>query len=220
LALDLDDTLVDWPAAIDAATWRALAVVGLPRDVLAFRSLWEEIREYTWRVRAGRVMDRAHWRLMYEPQVPWERAFPDWTKSMRGAAVRAFREALQPGLFADALPALDALRGQKLAILSNNPAAKVAVQRLGLGGRFAAVVHPDDPFRKPHREAFAMTASALGVDLAGLAHCGDSLAMDVEGALAAGVGQVVWVDRWDRAGDASPGAERVTSLAGLAALLA
>ena len=215
IIFDFDDTLVDWPTTIDAAILGGLEAAGLPNEWLAVRSLWEEIRGYTWARRDGRVVDRAHWKLLLEPQVPWQRAFPFERKAALQAGWTRFRELLEPQLFADALPMLDRLRGAyPLALLSNGSMAKHLAGKLGIADRFVSITLADDPFRKPHARAFEDACSAAAVELAEAIYVGDSFANDVEGAVAAGM-RAVWVDR---IGDGHPlpwGAWRVDRLSKL-----
>ncbi len=219
---DMDDTLTDWPAAIDRAAGPALASVGLDGDALALRSLWEEIRGYTWRIEHGRVVDRGHWRLLFEPQEPFDRAFPDWPRERRKRAAATFREGLEPPpLFPDALPALDQL-GQRftLGVISNSPFARMTLSRLGVVDRFASIFMCDDPFRKPHPQAFADGCRAAGVAAADAAFVGDSFSADIEGGLVAGFARLFWLDRYES--DANPPlpAVRVRSLTAIAPLIA
>ncbi|AKT36668.1 HAD family hydrolase [Chondromyces crocatus] len=83
--------------------------------------------------------------------------------------------------------------GIPVAVLSNSEGrlAELA-DELGWRARFVAIADSGKlGFEKPGREIFAWTAAALGVSLEHVAHVGDSLAADVEGALAAGM-RAVW----------------------------
>jgi putative hydrolase of the HAD superfamily len=213
---DFDDTLIDWPTAIDHAIGEGLAAAGLPADRLARNSLWEEIRAYTWVRRDGRVIDRAHWKLLFEPQVPWQRAFPFESKSAVAAGSQRFRELLEVPLFPDAAAALDQLRERyPVALLSNSPIAKHWATKLGILDRFSSITLADDPYRKPHPRAFHDACDAARVSPDGAIYVGDSFRNDIEGALDAGL-RAVWVDRF---GDGHPlpfGAWRVEKLSKLA----
>jgi putative hydrolase of the HAD superfamily len=217
---DLDDTLLDWPSAIDRAIEAGLSAAGLPREPLTRDSLWDEVRGYTWERRGGLVVDRAHWKLLFEPQVPWQRAFPLEVKAAVAAGAKRFREALDPQLFEDAVATLDELAAHwPLAMLSNAPNAKHTLGKLGLLDRFVSVTLADDPYRKPHPRAFEDACLAAGVAPARAAYVGDSFANDVEGALNAGL-RAVWVDRHADGHAVPPGVVRVERLAGLAGVLA
>ena len=215
ILFDLDDTLIDWPAAIDRAIDGGLAAAELPVERLTRESLWEEIRAYTWLRRDGRIVDRAHWKLLFEPQVPWRRAFPFERKDAVAAGSKHFRELLEVPLFPDALATLDQLGARyTLGVLSNSPTARYALTKLGLASRFAAITMADDPYRKPHRLAFEGACAALDSTADTTIYVGDSFANDIEGALDAGL-RAVWVDRF---GDGHPlpfGAWRVDRLSKL-----
>jgi putative hydrolase of the HAD superfamily len=216
----MDDTLTDWPSALERAISEGLAALGIPDEPLARRSVWDEVRAYTWVRRDGLVVDRAHWKLLLEPQVPWERAFPLEPKAEVKRAAARFRELLDPQPFADAEETLDALAGRHLlGVLSNSPFAAPTLKRFGLARRFRAIVSPDDPFRKPHPRAYADACQALGVEHGEAVYVGDSFANDVEGALAAGLCPV-WVDRFADGYPLPEGVRRVTSLSALPGLLA
>jgi putative hydrolase of the HAD superfamily len=220
ILFDLDDTLTDWPAALDRALTAGMDALGVPGEPLARRSLWDEITAYTWARRGEMVVDRAYWKLLFEPQVPWERAFPLEPRAAVKAAAAAFRAALEPLPFAEAAPVLDLLAAQGLAlgVLSNNPMAAYILKQNGLGPRFRAVVSPDEPYRKPHPQAFISACEAMGAPTAACAYVGDSYQNDVEGAHAAGL-TPVWVDRTGDGYAVPAGAHRITALAELPAAL-
>src|SRR6476646_11550563 len=90
VAFVLDDTLIDWTAGIE----QAAATVGDP-------GILERVRAETWVTRGDVVVDRHHWRVLHDPD-----AF------MPPALVEPFLAALDPPLFADARPALEALHGR------------------------------------------------------------------------------------------------------------
>ncbi|EYF01450.1 HAD family hydrolase [Chondromyces apiculatus] len=84
-------------------------------------------------------------------------------------------------------------RGVPVAVLSNSEGRlRELAEELGWGSHFVAIADSGKlGFEKPGREIFAWTADALGVELAQVVHIGDSLAADVEGAIAAGM-RAVW----------------------------
>ena len=215
----MDDTLVDWSHAISTAVGNAVDVLGLSGERLASRSLHEEICAYTWRFRDGLVVGRAHGRLYLEPGVAIDRAFPDRPAALRRQAAHRFRDALVPSLHPDVLPALDALRDVPAAVLSNNALARVTLQRLGIFNRFLAVTIPDDPYRKPHGEAFAQGCRLLGFPSGDVAFVGSGIANDIEGAMSAGLSPVIWVDRFRDRYPAPPPSTRIQSLRELADFL-
>lgn len=219
LLFAIDDCLVDWSDAIQAAVANALAVLNLSSEPLAARSLGEEITSYTWHMREGRVVERAHWRLFFEPGEPIDRAFPGYPPSMRREAARMFHAALKPALFADVLPSLSALSSRPLGVLSNSSLARVTLRRLGVLDRFAVVAIAEDPHRKPHKDAFARACGVLGLPPGDVAFVGSSLANDVESAVNAGHAPVFWIDRFSERRPVPRGATRIRSLSDLPALL-
>ncbi|WP_437287762.1 HAD family hydrolase [Sorangium sp. So ce406] len=100
--------------------------------------------------------------------------------------------------------------GVPVAVLSNSEGRlDELVDELGWSARFVAVADSGRlGFEKPGREIFAWTAERLGAPLASVVHVGDSLAADVEGALAAGM-RAVWFKGDPRRAAPMPHAERV-----------
>ncbi len=194
VAFDLDDTLTDWWTGIS----RAAAAVGAPE-------ILDRVRELTWIRRAGVVVDRHHWRVLHEPAT-----------FMAAELVEPFLAALDPPLFDDAIPALDALRGEvKLALLTNNPYGADVLDRHGLHvDVFDSVVIADPLVRKPKPGAFAPLVDALALAAGEIAFVGDSVPADVEGALGAGL-RPVWLNRWSDPWPVPPGVIAITSLAEL-----
>jgi len=191
IAFDLDDTLIDWPTGIA----RAAAAVGAPE-------ISERVRDATWVKRDAVVVDRQHWRTLHEPE-----AF------MAADLVEPFLAALDPPLFADVMPTIDALRGEvRLALLTNNPFGTQVVERHGLHVNvFDCVVIADPCLRKPDPRAFESLVTALRVPVRDIAYVGDSVPSDVEGAIRAGL-RAVWLDRWTDPWLPPEGVVRITSL--------
>ena len=194
VAFDLDDTLTDWWTGIG----RAADAVGVPE-------IRDRIRERTWLRRDGVVIDRHHWRVRHEPE-----AF------MATELVEPFLAALDPPLFDDVLPALEALRGRvKLALLTNNPFGAEVVARHGLDADvFDCVVVADPSVRKPDPRAFTPLVETMRVAPGAIAYVGDSVSADVEGALGAGI-RAVWIDRWNDPWPFPSGVVRIGSLSEL-----
>ena len=176
VAFDLDDTLTDWHTGIA----RAADAVGDPE-------ILDRVVAATWVRRDGVVVNRQHWRVLHETA-----AFvPD-------ELVEPFLNALDPPLFDDAIPALEALRGPlPLALLTNNPLGAQVLERHGLHADvFEYVIVADPSIRKPDPRAFAALVAACGGDAGAIAYVGDSITADVEGARDAGL-RAVWLDRWN-----------------------
>src|SRR4051812_31744907 len=206
---DLDDTLLDWAAAIRVA-------VG---DDLADRLLtWAA--EHLWKRRDGGVVARDTWRLHEFADDLWPRALADVDPDDVRLVLKRFREELWVGFYPDAVPTLDRLvHDHRLAVCSNNPYLMAEAERLRLRDWFEAIelVPPDR--RKPHPEAFLALCQHLGTAPARTVHVGDSVLSDAEGAHAAGL-VAVWLDRHGDRWEPPPGVHRITSLAELPDLLA
>jgi HAD superfamily hydrolase (TIGR01509 family) len=194
VAFDLDDTLTDWWAGIA----RASTAVGAPE-------ILDRVRAETWVRRDGVVVNRNHWRVLHEPDT-----------FMPAELVEPFLAALDPPLFDDVIPALDALRGRaRLALLTNNPYGADVLDRHGLHTDvFDAVVVADPSVRKPDPRAFAPLVETLGIAPSAIAYVGDSVSADVEGALGAGM-PAVWLDRWNDPWPLPAGVVRIASLSEL-----
>src|SRR4051812_32113987 len=198
VAFDLDDTLTDWTAGIATAA----AAVGDP-------GVLERVRAETWVPRGRVVVDRRHWRVRHEAE-----AF------MAADLVESFPAALDPPLFADARPALEALHGRvTLALLTNNPFGAEVLTRHGLDAEvFDCVVVADPDYRKPDPRAFAPVLETLALPAREIAYVGDSVIADVEGAARAGL-RAVWLDRWNDAWTPPAGVLRIGSLTELADMM-
>ena len=194
ISFDLDDTLTDWWTGIALAA----AAVGAPE-------ICDRVREATWIRRDGVVVDRHHWRVLHEPAT-----------FMAAELVDPFLAALDPPLFDDVIPALEALRGRvKLALLTNNPYGADVLDRHGLHvDVFDSVVVADPSVRKPNPRAFAPLLDALTLEANEIAHVGDSVPADVEGALGAGL-QAIWLNRRNDPWPLPTGVVSITSLSEL-----
>lgn len=129
-----------------------------------------------------------------------------------------FAERMRVELFDDVLPALTALaaRYPLLAVTNGN----AHVSRVGLGEFFAHSLSATDfGMAKPDPRIFHAAAGLAGVAASEVLHVGDDAAMDVLGAMGAGM-QAVWVNRVGHAWEHETQAHiTVTSLAELADLL-
>lgn len=104
-----------------------------------------------------------------------------------------FAERMRVELFDDVLPALAALSARFPLVALSNGNAHVA--RVGLGQFFAHSLSASDfGFAKPDARIFHAAADKAGVGSAHILHVGDDAALDVVGALGAGM-QTVWVNR-------------------------
>jgi HAD superfamily hydrolase (TIGR01549 family) len=191
IAFDLDDTLTDWYTGIA----KAAAAVGVPE-------ILDRVRADTWVRRDGVVLDRHHWRVFHEP-----------ASFMSADLVEPFLAALDPPLFDDAIPALDALRGRvRLALLTNNPFGAEVLERHGLHRDvFDCIAIANPEVRKPDVRAFAPLLEQLHLAASEIAYVGDSITADVEGARAAGL-RAVWIDRWNDPWPVPSDVQRISSL--------
>jgi FMN hydrolase / 5-amino-6-(5-phospho-D-ribitylamino)uracil phosphatase len=104
-----------------------------------------------------------------------------------------FAERQRVDLFADALPALQALSARFPVVALSNGNADV--HRVGIGAYFHASVSAKDVgVGKPDPHIFRVAAQQAGVAPSEVLHIGDDAALDVVGAVAVGM-QTVWVNR-------------------------
>ncbi len=104
-----------------------------------------------------------------------------------------FAERMRVDLYEDVLPALTILAARFPLVAVSNGNAHVA--RVGLGQFFAHSLSASDfGVAKPDARIFHAAADKVGVAPADVLHVGDDAALDVLGALAAGM-QTVWVNR-------------------------
>lgn len=100
-------------------------------------------------------------------------------------------------LFDDALPSLRALERRRLGVITNGTADQQLdkLQTMKLRDRFETVVISGDVgFAKPRPEIFAEAVRRAGLPTQACVYIGDKLAVDAEGATAAGM-RGVWLDR-------------------------
>ncbi|MEH3087434.1 MAG: HAD-IA family hydrolase [Xylophilus ampelinus] len=220
ITLDLDDTLWPiWPtiekAELALQHWlrpRAPAAAGLLADAEARMALRRQVTE-DW---PDRIHDLGALRREMIRRA-LERSGEDASLAEGGYEVfiAARHEVV---LYEDARQALDFLSARwPLVALTNGNAD---VHRIGLGGYFRASVSAGTSgFAKPDARIFRAAAEALGLEPGQVLHVGDDSALDVVGALAAGM-QAVWINRsgapWPHEG---PAPVEVEGLAQLCRLL-
>ena len=130
-----------------------------------------------------------------------------------------FAERMRVQLFDDVLPALAALSARFPLIAVSNGNAHVA--RVGLGHYFTHSLSASEfGVAKPDARIFHAAADKAGVSSEAVLHVGDDAALDVLGALDAGM-QAVWVNRGQNAwGHAQEPHHTVKNLTQLATLIA
>ncbi|MEX2237589.1 MAG: HAD family hydrolase [Dehalococcoidia bacterium] len=216
---DVDDTLSDWPAAVEKTLDEVLPLVhGV--EPMTIRARFYEVLDELYLVwRDGQVIDRIHWMLLVDPERSWKLTLPDGPAELWIQLAEAFRKAFRPVAFADAIPTLEALRPKyQLAVLSNNHLAEKVVRRLGLDGYFSRVLSAEDGCYKPHPRAFSRACDVLGLPPNEIAYVGDSIENDIEGALPAGL-LPIWLDRFGYNYEMPAGVHRITTLTELPTLL-
>jgi putative hydrolase of the HAD superfamily len=205
LMLDLDNTLLDERyvatasrAACDdvAAQHGALDTATLvTANAEEWRAYWPEV-ESAWTL--GRLETstlRAEiWRRTLD-----RFGLADEASVASAAASHHGHELRQYPLFDDALPLLESASraGVLLAIVTNGASdtqrEKLAI--LGIADLFdAIIVSGEVGAAKPDPRIFEVALATLEVDAADAVHVGDSLRLDVGGALAAGI-HAVWLNR-------------------------
>lgn len=194
ITLDLDDTL--WPVwpAIERA--EALLVdwlrqhapaTGAAHDTRTLRALRVHVeKQYPDRLHDFSHLRRESIRLALQQQGDDER--------LAEAAFDVFFAARQQvEFFEDVLPALERLAARwPILALSNGNAD---VQRVGLGRFFKGSLSAREFGRgKPEAAIFHAACERLGAEHARVLHIGDDGALDVDGALQAGL-RAAWVQR-------------------------
>lgn len=103
-------------------------------------------------------------------------------------------------LYDDARPTLEALAaaGLRLGVISNHsPSARSLIEGCvsDLIPARLIVISGEEGVHKPRPSLFRRGAQRVGVSMAACAYVGDNRTVDAEGAVAAGFGLGVWVDR-------------------------
>jgi putative hydrolase of the HAD superfamily len=185
------------------------------------RELWYAAPTHDYCMRVGISSWEGLW-CRFEGDGPDEKALREWSSTYRHEAwghALADQGIDDPGLagklgerfgverrarhevFADAIGALGPLKESYAMALVTNGAACLQREKLaasGLSDFFeAVVVSADLGVAKPDASVFEHALRQLGVDGDHAVMVGDSIAKDVDGALAAGLG-AVWVNRTGR----------------------
>lgn len=222
LTLDLDDTL--WPVGpairhAEAGVLQWLAVHAPATAAAHDAAAWRGHRQQLLRERPLLANDLSA--LRRESTRLALRAAGD-DPALAEAAFEVFYELRQQvQLFADVLPALARLAGRyRIVALSNGNAD---VRRVpGLAPLFHGAVSAQTlGVGKPHAAAFLAACRVAACTPQQVLHVGDDGALDVDGALAAGL-QAAWVQRAELAPAAAPLGQprhRVADLLELADLL-
>ena len=221
ITLDLDDTLWPiWPTIQRAeqalADWLAHRAPGAA-EVFADPQARLAVREHVEQTRPEIAHDMSALRRE-SIRTALHRARED-TALAEPAFEVFFAARMEVELFDDVLPALAALAARFPIVAVSNGNAHVG--RVGLGQFFVDSVSASDyGVGKPDARIFHAAAGKAGVMSAEVLHVGDDAALDVLGALGAGM-QTVWVNRqqhvWRHIEQPHHTVESLTQLAALLA---
>lgn len=219
ITLDLDDTLWPiWPTiqrAEQALTaWLTLHAPGAAA-VFADKEARLAVRDHVVQTRPELGHDLSAIRRE-SIRTALHRAQED-TALAEAAFEIFFAERMRVELYEDVLPALTFLSARHPLIAVSNGNAHVA--RVGLGQFFAHSLSASEfGVAKPDARIFHAAAGKVGVAAADVLHVGDDAALDVLGAMGAGM-QTVWVNRvqhvWSHAEQPHHTVENLTQLVAL-----
>ena len=195
ITLDLDDTLWPiWPTIQRAeqalSSWLMLHAPGAAA-LFADKDARLAVRDHVVQTRPEFGHDLSAIRRE-SIRVALHRAQED-TNLAEAAFEIFFAERMRVELYDDVLPALTALSARFPLIAVSNGNAHVA--RVGLGQFFAHSLSASEfGVAKPDARIFHAAAGKVGVAAEHVLHVGDDAALDVLGALGAGM-QTVWLNR-------------------------
>lgn len=194
ITLDLDDTLWPvWPAIERAeAALQAWLRQHAPNTAARFDlAATREVREAVAREHPGLAHDLGALRLAAIGRMLQTAGDPP---SLAAPAFEAFFAARQQvELYADALPALERLAARWPLLALSNGNADIA--RIGLSPWFrGSLAAHEAGVGKPDPRIFQMACERLGCLPHEVLHIGDDLALDVHGALGAGM-HAAWIHR-------------------------
>lgn len=209
---DLDDTLFDHTTAARSAVVRWASERGLAGEEEALSTQWRTLSDRHYRRYQARE-------LTFEEQGR-ERVREFFSQDFEDAeaddAFNGYRTHYRADwrAFPDARPTIERLRGDGvvLGVLTNGAREQQAlkIEQVGLADlRMPLFASSDFPAGKPDPRTFLGACEELGLPPEQVTMVGDSLPIDVEGALAAGLAAVL-LDRFDAHPD--HGGERIRSL--------
>ncbi|MFO1428289.1 MAG: HAD family hydrolase [Steroidobacteraceae bacterium] len=193
LCFDLDDTFWDVQRVLARAEGRVAEFLAqhYPRLASLDREQHRAARIELAREAPQRSHDLTWLRTEAMRRLARTAGYPDAVGEQAFAVFIEARNEVE--LFDDVLPALGRLRSRYvLATLSNGNAD---LARIGIAEHFTVRLSARDVgVAKPHRDAFAAVAHALGLAAGEVAYVGDDPHTDVAGARAAGL-RTVWINR-------------------------
>ncbi len=101
---DIDDTLQDWQASIDRALQEVLEDVAPELRAVVPERLHRAIAARYFVIRDGCVVNREHWRLLFESGTVWEAVSLDVEPAIVQDVARRFQAALGAAVYPDARP--------------------------------------------------------------------------------------------------------------------
>lgn len=224
ILFDLDITLADNFSAWDGIWPEVAARLGeryAGFDPDAFRAREVEVSERHYELLLRGEVDHATYRrnFLRETLQPWGELDDEVFALYVDARDRAL-EAIR--LYPDAVDTVRGLRarGLRVGVLTNGPSRmqRRKLELLRLEPELDAVAISEEiGASKPAREAYEAALALLGLPAAEVAMVGDHVENDVAGALAAGLGAAVWVERYP--GELPRGARLARELADVPRLL-
>jgi putative hydrolase of the HAD superfamily len=199
ILFDLDGTLLDDGRATDAAVESLHSAHGdaLGMSLADLTGRWKKLLSIHYaRYLAGEISMQEQRRARVRDLFGATRRLEDeGADEIFAVYERAYRASW--AAFPDVLPALSALGGYKLAVLTNGDLSqqRQKLQATGLDAHvpdiFASSVLG---FAKPQPEAFRLACTNLGVDPKRCLFVGDDLHADAHGSASAGL-RSIWLDR-------------------------
>jgi putative hydrolase of the HAD superfamily len=223
ILFDVDGTLLDDTCSVVAALKSFHAayggVLGLSLNDLCLR--WSELLNFHFaRYLAGEIsmQEQRRARVLDLFRSTRLNLTPAGADAVFAVYEQRYRESWTA--FPDAVPALAALSGYELAVLTNGDLEQQTqkLQATGLAPYFRDIFASSEiGFSKPHPDAFLVSCSRLGIDPPRCVYVGDSLDIDVRSSASAGLVSI-WLNR-GRSGMAVVGSHVIHSLVELPVLM-
>jgi putative hydrolase of the HAD superfamily len=224
ILFDLDGTLMDDNRAVDAGVKAFHGVYGdkLGMSLRDLALLWRELLNIHFqRYLAGRIsmQEQRRARVLDLFGSLKQRISVETADEAFAVYERSYRASW--AAFPDVLPALSALSGFRLAVLTNGELSQQTekLRTAGLAGRFCKIFASSEiGFAKPQPEAFLSACTHLHLDSQHCMYVGDNLDVDARGSASAGLTSV-WLDRHRSGTVLSAGIQVIHSLSELPVLI-